>query len=97
MTDNYPMGTEDDPRAPWNQDETPMEFEDVVVMTSMAKYCQVCNRGESLDESYLKSEYTIQEMLGLLKDYVEKDVDNKFRSAILSSIDGWFTETLTVE
>lgn len=97
MTDNYPMGTADDPNAPWNQKEEPFKSVDVSVVTVMTKYCTLWNRGESLEESYSNSEYSIQDMLDMLKIYVEKDVDNKNRSAILSSIDGWYTETITIE
>ena len=67
MTDNYPMGTADDPKAPWNQKEEPFKSVDVAVVTVMTKYCTLWNRGESLEESYSNSEYSIQDMLDMLK------------------------------
>ena len=70
MTDNYPMGTADDPKAPWNQKEEPFKSVDVSVVTVMIKYCTLWNRGESLEESYSNSEYSIQDMLDMLKIYV---------------------------
>lgn len=85
------------PQGSMEPKEEPFKSVDVAVVTVMTKYCTLWNRGESLEESYSNSEYSIQDMLDMLKIYVEKDVDNKNRSAILSSIDGWYTETVTIE
>jgi len=102
---NYPPGAATDPSAPWNQvDPEELEFAADVTVT-LAKTATVMSDdydswGEhchDLYEAYERSEYSVVQMIEMLKEYVQRDLDNKDYSMhkkselkdILTSAEGW--------
>jgi len=104
MLGNYPEGAANDPAAPWNQEDPELIDTQLTISQTLHKDFEAAIAEDSnLLEAYKYYNYTIEEMLKVLKKYVEADMNNSSYhhnnlKNLYDSIDGWYVdETEVVE
>ena len=109
---NYPMGA-DTKDAPWNEVDPPEKLFDIMVSCSLSKELSVysqnydpygCNGAGLLDspiDDYKEHHYTIQELLGILKEVATEKLTKKENTSkwkqVLEDCDDWTVDEEVAE
>lgn len=125
MNDNYPLGTANDPNAPYNEIEPPKREFSVTVSQTLSRstkvstdqYIPVYDYDEDMGtietydtsntnwkEVYENEDFKIQELISILKSYVENDIKNtlpksvkgRYLARLLKACDDWVEDDYEV-
>lgn len=111
---NYPPGAADDPYAPYNEVDPPDKLFDIVMSCSLSKELSVyshdydpygCNGAGLLNNptnAYSEHNYTIQELLGILKEVAKEKLTEKNNNTykwkqVLQDCEGWTVDEENAE
>lgn len=104
---DYPMGA-DNGNAPWNKEDIDVCKEDVDVIAtqtlSIKETIQVDPNADLYDE-WVCASYTIQELLGILREYLKEDLNSvdqesphgKYLKKLMNICDGWEVVNTEIE
>lgn len=89
LMDNYPPGAANDPLAPYNEVDPPEKLFDIIISCSLSKELSVYSHDYDPDgcsgagllnspiDNYRNHHYTIQELLGILKEVAMEKLTKK--------------------
>ena len=93
---NYPPGADNDPFAPWNQDEPEPQIYDVTASFSLSKPFSVtsdddCDESirQEIVENYKTPLDLINELKTRLRSELESNPNNKCILKLIKECDGW--------